>query len=325
MVSDMIRKITLTLFACLVAAPVVAAGTPELAPPTVLKTNVMVEGETVLLGDLFDITGEAANTVVAYAPEPGRRAVFDANWLARLAQRHGLNWRPKSRYDRVVLERLSTSITGADIKDELRRELARLGYGDDMEIELSNGGVRLDIPVDQPPSIAVSNLSVDERGQRFMATVAAPAGDPRARRIKVAGRIYKVMTVPVPNRNLMPGDIITAEDLNWLRVRAAQVRETTASQARQLVGTEPRRPLRANRPVRMTDVREPLLVHKGDFVTMVYATPTMRLTATGRALSNGSKGDLIQVLNTNSNKTIEAVADGRNRVLVVVAGLLAAN
>lgn len=321
----MIRKIALALFACLVAAPAFAAGEPELAPPTVLKTNVMVEGETILLGDLFDVTGAAASTVVAYAPQPGRRAIFDANWLARLAQRHGLNWRPKSRYDRVVLERLSTTITGTEIEDELRRELARRGYGDDMEIALSSGGVRLDIPVDQPPSIAITNMSIDERSQRFTATVAAPAGDPRARRIKVAGRIYKIMLVPVPNRNLMPGDVITAEDLNWVRVRAAQVRDTTASEARQLIGTEPRRPLRANRPVRMTDVREPLLIHKGDFVTMVYVTAAMRLTATGRAMSNGSKGDLIQVLNTNSNMIIEAIADGTNRVLVVVAGRLATN
>ncbi len=50
MVTDMIRRITLALFACLVAASVVAAGTPELAPPAVLKTNVIVEGETILLG-----------------------------------------------------------------------------------------------------------------------------------------------------------------------------------------------------------------------------------------------------------------------------------
>ncbi len=75
----------------------------------------------------------------------------------------------------------------------------------------------------------------------------------------------------------------------------------------------------------MIDVRAPLLVRKGDFVTMIYDTPAMRLTATGRALTNGSKGDSVRVLNTSTNKTIEAIADGPNEVLVVVAGRMARN
>ncbi len=321
----MIMKPLLALIALILAAPALAAGAPQPSPLVVLRSNVMLEGETVLLGDLFEPAGEAADTIVAYAPPPGRRAIFDANWLARVAQRFQLEWRPRSRYDRAVVERLSTRITGAEVEAELRRELVLMGFGEDHEIELSNGSLHIDIPVDQPPTVAVSNLSVDERSQRFVATVSAPAGHPQARRLNVAGRVYKVVELPVLRRNMMPGEVIDQEDLSWVRVRVAQVRTTTATEAGQLVGTEPRRPLRAGQPVRMIDVRAPLLVRKGDFVTMIYDTPAMRLTATGRALTNGSKGDSVRVLNTSTNKTIEAIADGPNEVLVVVAGRMARN
>ncbi|MEK9751649.1 MAG: hypothetical protein VW338_00345, partial [Rhodospirillaceae bacterium] len=49
--------------------------------------------------------GEFADKRIAYAPQPGRRAVFDAEWLNRLAYRLQLAWRPTSRLDRAIVAR----------------------------------------------------------------------------------------------------------------------------------------------------------------------------------------------------------------------------
>ena len=70
-----------------------------------LRRQIVIDQDTIRLGDLFDgqisaVAGVTADTVVAYAPEPGRRAIFDAEWLSRLAQRLRLNWRPATRLDR---------------------------------------------------------------------------------------------------------------------------------------------------------------------------------------------------------------------------------
>ena len=67
-----------------------------------------------------------------------------------------------------------------------------------------------------------------------------------------------------------------------------------------------------NRPLRETDVWHPILAKKGTLVTMTVATENMTLSATGRALENGSLGDRIRLVNTSSNKTVEGMvmADG---------------
>ena len=65
-------------------ALVFAAILMALAPPASaqqkpsLKSAVIVEGQYIHLGDLFENAGKNAEAKIAYAPRPGRRAVFDA-------------------------------------------------------------------------------------------------------------------------------------------------------------------------------------------------------------------------------------------------------
>jgi flagella basal body P-ring formation protein FlgA len=55
-----------------------------------LRESVTVKSKMVLLGDIFTHTGENADIPIAYAPEPGKRAIFDARWLYRVARTYGL-------------------------------------------------------------------------------------------------------------------------------------------------------------------------------------------------------------------------------------------
>ena len=59
---------------------VLAAATTQ-AQSITLKGSVAVDGSYVRLGDLFRNTGDKTDVIVAYAPAPGKQAVFDANWL----------------------------------------------------------------------------------------------------------------------------------------------------------------------------------------------------------------------------------------------------
>ena len=60
----------------------------------VLRESVSVKSKLVRLNDLFSGTGEKADIAVAYAPVPGKRAIFDSRWLYRVARAYGLSWRP---------------------------------------------------------------------------------------------------------------------------------------------------------------------------------------------------------------------------------------
>jgi len=303
----------------LVAVPPARAGETDDAQLS-LRRQISVADATIALGDLFDgldPRSELAATVVAYAPQPGRRAVFDAEWLGRLAYRLRLRWQPTSRLDRVIVERTSTVVSNEHIVDALTHELERRGVEGNFDVELSNRNLLLHVASDKPATVDVANISVDARTERFNAVIAVPAGDPQAQRFTVTGRIFSTVEVPVPARALRPSETIRAGDIEWRRVRAAEVRTNMITDADRIVGQQARRPLRAGAPVRVSDLRNPVTVSKGATVTMIYRTSAMILTATGRALEAGSEGDVIRLVNAQTQKTIDARILSPDRVEVI--------
>lgn len=295
-----------------------------------LRRQIVVDQDSIRLGDLFDgqisaVAGVDADTIVAYAPQPGRRAIFHAEWLSRLAHRLRLNWRPTTRLDRIVAERTSTLINGDAVRETITRELAERGFGDDFDIELSNQNLLIHIDSRLPGTIGIASLSVDPSTERFNAIITVPAGDPRAKRITVAGRMFAMLDIPVPVTTLRPGETIRADDIMWKPVRARLVRDNTVTDADDLIDMEPRRALRQDTPVRRADLRRPQTVSKGGVVTMVYQTRAMSLSATGVAESNGTDGDIIRVRNRQTKLVVDARITGPDRVEVLILPQLAAN
>jgi flagella basal body P-ring formation protein FlgA len=126
----------------------------------------------------------------------------------------------------------------------------------------------------------------------------------------------KVMTdIPVLTRNIRSGEIISAEDI---AVQSINVRgyDQFVTGADQLVGQSARRALVANRPIRPLDIGQPVLITRGQLVTILYQTDNMALTATGKAMENAGINQAITVMNGQSNRTIQAVVSGPNLVTV---------
>ena len=55
--------------------------------------------------------------------------------------------------------------------------------------------------------------------------------------------------------------------------------------------------LHAGEALRADDVRHPIVVTKGQTVTMMFDAPGVELTAMGRAMSEGGVGDTVTVQN----------------------------
>lgn len=133
----------------------------------------------------------------------------------------------------------------------------------------------------------------------------------------------EMTTVPGLARTLMPGDIITASDIAWVSVPARQVTQTMITDQDSLIGLAVRRPMGANTPVRFSDVQRPVLVKRGALVTMIVKTPTMTLSATGRAQENGGQGDQIRLTNTASNLTVQGTVLSAREVVITVGSRVA--
>lgn len=301
------------------AVPAAGAETTVPAAPLTLRPSVLVEDPVIRLRDLF--AGPVANgaTPIARAPAPGESVVLDARWLAALASAYELPWRPASRFEQTVVARASQKIGAAEIRQALHAAAAARGIEGPVEIALDGGGAGFHMPVDLPPTIKVEKLSLDRASGRFVALVTAPADGPAVARSTVSGRLFPLVEVPVAARRLSPGEIIGRDDLEWKAVRADRITRNTALDADQLLGKSPRRPLRPGEPILHTEVRRAVLVAKGSTVTMTLEKPRMSLSVRGRALQDGARGDVVRVMNTKSNRIVEAVVV-ETGLVVVAAG-----
>jgi flagellar basal body P-ring formation protein FlgA len=91
---------------------------------------------------------------------------------------------------------------------------------------------------------------------------------------------------------------------------------TTPEQAAGLVA---KRALPAGKIIRQADLMKPELVARNETVTLVFEAPGIMLTIRGKALEAGTLGDLINVLNVQSKRTVQATVSGPGRVTVTAA------
>src|SRR3546814_2280698 len=98
---------------------------------------------------------------------------------------------------------------------------------------------------------------------------------------RISGTARSEIEVPVPQRRIMRGEMIVADDLSLVRMPANQARSAVVDMA-DLVGKEARRVLSEGRPVTETSVGEPLVVERNRPVSLVYTVGDLRITAKGR-------------------------------------------
>lgn len=281
-----------------------------------LRSAVIVEGNYIMLGDLFDNAGPNAAKKIAYAPAPGKRVTFDAKWLYKVAQAYKLPWRPFSSTTHAVVERSSQIIQRDEIHDALAQALRARGTGDEIEIELMNNNSNFYVAADKAASVGVDNLNYDPGTGRFVATIAVPANDPAAMRTRVTGRIHKLVSIPVLAEGKRRGEVIRSNDIKWRDVRASEVREHVITDDEELVGMSAKREIKPSSVIHISQIRRPLLVSKGNLVTIEMQHGGMSLSTQGKALDEGSMGDVVRVTNIRSNKVVEARINGTNRVEV---------
>ena len=293
--------------------------------PVALQNVTMVQGREVRLGHLFAGISDDRSSVIDHAPLPGERRIYTASHLYALAQQHGLDWRPNSPLDKVTIERASVVVPAEEIEREIRDALITQDRFEEIDVDLFNRNVQLHIATDRPMTMRVEQLSYDKRSQRFQATITAPANDPEAQSVQVTGRVYTLVDVPVLARAVLPGAVIQQSDIVWKKVRQVSLAGNIVAQPEEIIGAVTRRPLAPNRPLRTTDLKPNLLITRNDRVTIVAYTANMRLTATGIAMQNGAEGDVVQVTNTASKKTIQGRVIGPNLVEVGTRGQVALN
>jgi len=304
-----------------------AAALPAVAetPRPVLRLDVVVPGEVVRLGDLFQHAGRHAEVPVFRAPEPGHTGQVPAWQIIEAARRAGLEPETGDRNRQVSVTRDARVIPLADLEERVAIALASsFGLSDSSRVQVSfDRGTRpIAVETEASGSLDVIRIEHDPRSGRFDAVLGI-RGSTRSERsggFRLAGTANELIEFVVPARTIGRGEVVRASDLvvdRKPRNALPMMTGDTVVSLAQAVGLAARRPLSPERMFRTIDLMKPELVERNANVLITVELPGMSLTMRGKALEAGAEGDVIQVENLQSRKKLQAVVTGLNRVAIV--------
>lgn len=301
-----------------------ASAAPAAAVEALLRADITVAGTVVTLGDIFEGAGPATDVRIAAAPAPGDRVALSASGVRALARANGIDWRGQLGTKWIWVARAGTVVPRAEIIAALEAALYDAGLDGSTRVELSGRRLKLHVPIGVEPTIEVEEIDFDRRSRRFKATVIAPAGATGGVRTAVSGSAHRYLEIPVLAEAMAVGEIIAERDIEWIEVRADRVRRNIVTDASELIGLTPRRRIRVGEPIRARDVQRPIVIAKGEMVTLVMQTANMMITVIGRAAENGGQDEVIDVMNMQSHRVVQGIVESPTRVRVLPKALLAA-
>lgn len=159
-------------------------------------------------------------------------------------------------------------------------------------------------------------LEIDRDAGRFEAQLAVKTeGGPTAM-MKLSGTVETEVEVPIVTVAVAAGSVISADqlDLDW--IAQGRLPDDAIERADMIVGNEATRRLAGGRFLRAADVRPESLVRRGDLVSIVYRHKAVQISTFGRALTDGAKGAVVRVSNSDSGTELKAVVSGAKEVAV---------
>lgn len=323
MTSDVLRTVDLTfrifvlIAAIALGALVVFIGGREAMAASLKPTSVISEN-VFTVGDIFSgLSDEKAKHVLGASPLPGNDMVLNARTLMRIAVAMDLPWRPSSTMDQVVIRRDAVKISTNEIQGAITTALKDEGLEDRFELSFyGNPDPALILPSGHSKDMQIADLTYDRQNDRFEARLVAPSKEEPVAEMLVSGKIERLIPVPVIRGTMSRGDIIDSYDIDWVDMKSSELQDDIVLNGDDLVGMSPRRIVVSGKPVRRIDLEYPQLISRGETITIKYEDGFLNLSAKGKSMQNGAKGDIVRVVNLSSNRTIEAMVTGDGFVTV---------
>jgi flagellar basal body P-ring formation protein FlgA len=284
----------------------------------ILRANVQVSGDVVRIGDVVDNAGSAGQIAIYRAPDLGTTGSLPvAQVLNTLRAHHVIGFDTRDLKE-ISVTRLARTLEGKDIELQVARALERRnGLGDAANLSLTfdrdPGDVRLDAGFTggMQPTIA----RYDNRSGRFDVTFEIANENGAAAKLRFTGTAIETVEAAVLARTIERNEILKSSDVVVERRPKAEVGTDPAARDR-AVGMQARRQLRAGQAIRAADLAKPDLVQRDQNVTLIYDAPGIYLTMRGKALDNGTEGDVVNVMNLQSKRTLSGTVTGRGQVSI---------
>ncbi len=287
-----------------------------------LRANVQVSSDIVRIGDLIDNAGSAAQIAIYRAPDLGTTGSLSVPQVINTLRAHQVIGVDTRDLREISVTRLARSIDGKDIEAQVGRALERRnGLGDAANLSLTFDRDPGDIKLDASFTGAMQPASVryDNRNGRFDVTfeIANDSGL-GGTKLRFTGTAVETVEAAVLARNVERNEVLKSSDVMVERRPKAEVGSDAATRDR-AVGMQARRQLRAGQALKVADLAKPDLVQRDQNVTLIYESPGLYLTVRGKAVEGGTEGDVVNVMNLQSKRTVSGVVIGRGQVSISIA------
>ena len=204
-----------------------------------------------------------------------------------------------------------------DMAAAVKQEFAEQGLGEDVELEFFGGQTSFVLRDVDHAKIMISGLDISEGQNKFTAKAEIFADGKSAGQARLLGRYFVMVEAWLPLHDIEKDAVITADDLVRTSLRSNRIRDDMIVLEEDLVGKQAVRTIKANKPICRKDIREEVIVKKGQTVMVVYQNKGLQIVSKMEALQDGCKDQNIRVLNTKSGK--EVVGKVLNKNMVEIA------
>jgi flagella basal body P-ring formation protein FlgA len=278
-----------------------------------------VTGSLVRIGDLVENAGAAANVAIFRSPDLGTTGTVSAQAVVDAVRAHALPGLDTQGLSEVSVTRAARTFRPEQIESIVARALAAkfaLGATKDVSLNLDGELNPLRVEPSAKGEPRIEHLTYDARSGRFSARLAVPNGPAGRITLRLSGRAtatLEVATVTVP---VARGETLKDADILMVRRPRARLGRDFITDRTKAVGMAARTTLEPGRPLRAAELMKPLVVKRGEQVTLVYRIPGIMLTVRGKAAEGGAVGDVISVLNEQSKRVIQGEVVGPGHIVV---------
>jgi len=319
----MIRALALALLLAAAAPAAAQVITPRLPGVATLKSAVTVSTDVVRIKDIVENAGAAGETPIFRSPDVGTTGSVSVETVLTALHAHHLYLIDTGTVSAVEVTRDGRRIDLKDFEARIARAFAgKYGLGDvrNLVVNLDPASRPITIESSASNDLQIERAMLDGRNGRFDITFDAPArASTRHPPIRYTGTIVEMADAILLTRSLARGDMLKASDLVVERRPKAEITGDVIVSLDEAIGMAVRQPLRAGQPIRRADLTKPEMIRRDETVTLIYEVPGILLTTRGKAVESGAEGDVINVLNVQSKRTVQGVISGPGRVTIAAA------
>lgn len=202
----------------------------------------------------------------------------------------------------------------AEMVEKYLRQKLTVSTSDRVVINVTTPDSRLKLSVcEHPPKLTILNEPALLSGS---ISVAVSCNQPVKWQVSVPCKITTYAVAAVLSQPLEKSQVISAQDYLLVEADITHLKQGPLRTATSVLGKIAQRALAKGTVLTQSMVANPVLIRRGDHITLIIQDPALEIRVIGEALSDGHLGKTIRVKNLSSNRVINAVVIEKGMALI---------